>query len=444
MNDRFLASFFIVPMLFGCSTTVSMTTGDTGATNDTDLARDVEQQRDVLVADAGQGVDSNVLVDVRNPDASLGDTGPLTDAGVCSNVIWVDSEPTQRSVSMTVPLRLLSTGSTFEFFYQHTDFTPCDSPCPVVVEVPSMGTARELRPAYWAPTNPDALSVGVVEGSPIFMTRRGTEITWIRGAPSTGSRWLTGTTRDVATRLPAAATLADVATDATSLRLYFASHRMTGRMGEFDNFVLHEMNLDGTYVGTRTGADPFLTFPHRDLSLNSGADFVVAGIQNWDFPPTVQFTGLRTRFSTDGSSCGMDAYALTSSGATEVAAVHGCRANAANSELRILLRRAGAADTEAVLATDRFSEADSAVAIANRQEGGWVAAYWNTAGGLSIVLVERNLTVSHRAVVPGPAFFWAETFPGPIALAQTLDGTYAVAWSAGGGGAIQRFRLSCM
>jgi hypothetical protein len=125
--------------------------------------------------------------------------------------------------------------------------------------------------------------------------------------------------------------------------------------------------------------------------------------------------------------------------------VHGCRLGSDRSH--VWFQRGGILSSTtrlaSIIATDRFVEDDSALAVHAIAGGGWLAAYWNQDGLLAIVQVNSDGTVARRFIVPGPQFFWAETFPGAIALSQNQDGTFAVAWSASGAGALQRFTLGC-
>lgn len=260
--------------------------------------------------------------------------------------------------------------------------------------------------------------------------------------------WFEGTTRDFAAQVPAGHLLAEVAIDGITSRLYFATHRDPGLSDRyFDSFALHGFALDGSDL-RETEVDPFTDMEHTQLQLHAGErDFIAAGIQRWDFPPSVQIDGLANDFGTNGSSCGTDDYALASS-ATKIGIAYGCGAGSARSELRIRLDTTGATEFEALIASDRFFEATSPLAVQHNPENdGWVVAYWNQDGLLAVTSLNADLTVAARAIVPGPSFAWAETFPGPIALSRNTDGTFAIGWSATNGGdgtgALQRFTLGC-
>jgi hypothetical protein len=232
--------------------------------------------------------------------------------------------------------------------------------------------------------------------------------------------------------------------------------------GYYDSFALHRVLGLGFGLGyDRVLADdPFLGYEHTQLQLVSeSSDLFVAGIQRVSLPPpvggpspgivplvSVAMVGTARGFplSTFSLSCGADAYALASQG-PEVAGVHGCRLGSDRSH--VWFQRGGILSSTtrlaSIIATDRFVEDDSALAVHAIAGGGWLAAYWNQDGLLAIVQVNSDGTVARRFIVPGPQFFWAETFPGAIALSQNQDGTFAVAWSASGAGALQRFTLGC-
>ena len=405
----------------------------------------------VCVASAGCYDSTNVLSQDAGPDVSTSDATSLapdaffasdaqsTDAGACTGVTWIDPVPTQYEMSRDVPLQLASITNTFELFFQNVNLAPCDSPCPVVVEAPSRGDVGSMRPAYWAPINPDGLAIGTVSGTPVFAAYRGSELSFVTGTPSTSATWFEGITRDFAAQIPADHQLAAIGMYGT--RLYFATQRDPGLSDRYyDSFALHMVSIDGTYDRVLADLSPFSGFEHTQLQLLSEeSDLYVAGIQRWDFPPTVQFDGTATSFGTNGSSCGTDAYALASQG-TEVAVAYGCRLGSDRSHLTLSTQ---APRTATVIATDRFVDDDSTLAIHAIAGGGWLVAYWNQGGFLAIVQVRNDHTVARRFIVPGPQFFWAETFPGAIALSQNQDGTFAVAWSASGAGALQRFTLGC-
>lgn len=398
----------------------------------------------VLSQDAGPDaatVDPNTDARPATPDAPSADA-PNLDAGTCEGVTWIDPVPTRYEMSRTVGLQLMSLTNTFELFFQNANPVACDGPCPVVVEAPSRGAASALRPAYWAPFDPDGLAVGIVNGMPVFAAYRGNEISWATGTPTTSANWLEATPHDYAAQVPSGHELAAIGMQGT--RLYFATQRDQGLSnGYYDSFALHAVAIDGAYEGVRTEANPFGEFEHSQLHLISEAsDLFVAGIQRWDFPPTVQFAGITSRFGADGSSCGTDAYALAAAG-SEVGLAFGCRQGPTRGTVMLMARTPAVFERETVIATDRFVDDDSTLAIHPIDGGGWLAAYWNQDGLLAIVQVSADHAVIRRFIVPGPQFFWAETFPGPIALSQNQDGTFAVAWSTSGEGALQRFTLGC-
>lgn len=389
----------------------------------------------VETTDARTVIDAHVEVDAHDPTP-------------CTGVRWIDPTPALFSVSTTVPLRLISTGTLFEFFFQNTDPVACDGPCPVVTEASSRGVLASLRPAYWAPFNPDGLAVGIIGGSPVFAAHRGTEVSWVMGTPATNPRWFEGTTRDFAAQVPTGHLLAEVAVDGITSRLYFATHRDRGMSDRyFDAFALQGIALDGGDL-REAEVDPFNAMEHTRLRLHAGErDLIVAGIQRWDFPASVQIDGLANDFGINGSSCGTDDFAIASN-TTDIAIAHGCGAGSARAEVRVLLETPLSAERDAAIASDRFVETDSPLAVQfNPESGGWVVAYWNQDGLLAVTAVNADLTVAIRAIVPGPSFAWAETFPGPIALSRNADGTFAIAWSATDGGdgtgALQRFTLGC-
>jgi hypothetical protein len=407
----------------------------------------------VLTRDGG-GDATSAPIDARTApvDARAAADAPIApplDGASCEGprIAWIDETPTTiELVSQIVP-RLIASPEGFEFFYQGLGPSPCDGPCPMLARVPTRGPQPTDHPAaYWAgTTRPDALFAGIsAGGAPAFATLDGTELAWIIGAPSEGGGdWHTGGRADLSILIPATdgRELAAVAFVPNELRLFLGTHRSAAD-GRFEGFTLREMRIDEVLmpIAVREVA-PFTGFPYWQATVEiDERGGIVAGLQDYDFPAAVQVGTLGVGALFAGTSCGVDAYDALPLAGDRVVVAEGCRG-----ELRLDFRAGDLAPRIVTLATDRFAEDATPIAAIVGEGGGLVVAYWNAGGELAVMSVSgTDHGVRASAIVPGPTFYWAETFARSAALARHADGTYAVSWSLTlGGAAVQRFTIEC-
>lgn len=404
--------------------------------------------------DAGARADA-AAVDAAAPlDAGAADSGAVEvdggaqppDAGVaCEQLRWIDEAPTMLPISGTIPHQLLASADGFELFYQHETFEACDGPCPMLRRVPTRGEEVYRAVAYWAMSpDPVRLFAGIsTDGTAGFAAQSGDELRWVLGLPTPAAGWQSGGRAPLSSLVEPGAgmVLADVALLPSARRLFFASQRVAAR--GFEDFTLRELQIDEMLqpIAVRP-MRAFGGFPYFAPSLNANADgaVIVAGLQEWDFPPAVVLGALEgPGFDLLGSSCGVDAYRVLPIFGDVAAVLQGCRET-----LELDRRTTVAPRRTSVVATDRFAEDSSPLGMVEDGAGGMVIAYWRGAGDLMVKHVSPEAAVLSEAVVPGAGFAWAEIFPRTLALARHRDGTFAIAWAASlGGGALQRFTLRC-
>lgn len=406
------------------------------------------QEADAGLAD-GRAEDAAPPLDAATEDAGVAEPdggAQLPDGGVaCEELRWVGEPPTMLPISGAVPHRLLASAQGFELFYQHETFELCDGPCPVLRRVPTRGEDAYRAVAYWAMSpDPVRLFAGISEdGSAGFAAESGGELRWTLGLPTPASGWQSGGRAPLSSLVEPGAgmALADVAILPSARRFFIASQRAVAR--GFEDFALREVQVDELLqpLDLRPmGA--FLGFPYRapSLNVNAAGALIVAGLQDWDFPPTVTLGALEgPGFGILGTSCGVDAYQVLPIFGDVAAVLQGCGAR-----LELDLRTTVAPRRSSVVAADRFAEASSPVALVEDGSAGLVIAYWRGAGDLMVVHVSRDGEILSQGLVPGATFAWAEIIPRTLALARHSDGTFAIAWAVSlGGGALNRFTLGC-
>lgn len=426
----------------------------TGCVSEPVVALRSDAQATARTVDAGQAdaeaEDAAPVLDAAASDAAGAepDAGAqLQDAGLaCEALRWVGEPPAMLPISGSVPHRLLASDQGFELFYQHETFEMCDGPCPVLRRIPTRGEDVYRAVAYWAMSpDPVRLFAGISEdGTAGFAAQSGDELRWIVGLPTpAGEGWTSGGRAPLSSLVEPGEgmVLADVAILPGPRRIFVASQRAALR--GFEDLRLRELEIDEILrpLALRP-LRAFGSFPYAAPSLNTNAAgaLIVAGLQDWDFPPTVTLGTLEgPDFGLLGTSCGVDAYQVLPLLGDVAAVLQGCGAT-----LELDRRTTVAPRRSSVVATDRFAEDSSPVALVEDGRGGMVIAYWRGAGDLMLKHVSPEGSVLSEAVVPGATFAWAEIFPRTLALARHRDGTFAIAWATSlGGGALHRFTLSC-
>jgi len=306
----------------------------------------------VLLFVLGCGRSFEALTPEGDPDGGLADAD-LADAPFCGSDAcgfepdagdaaidtclpggWMPPlTPVLFDASATVPAVVDHDGATFYLAFLNGNPSPCDGACPVVMEATFDGSARVVdtsfvMPAYWSDavttTRLDARKAG--SSSNLLLTSVSeTQVAWQwrplrrEGWQNDGSLGFVGSTFD-ARRVVDVAPLGDHAIPTRASRVAIVHVPETAdENGYFDDLEVVAVDESGTTV---TYDELFPVDGVRAARVVDGSSWI-AGIQGWDFPPTVQLVQVGSATNDIvASSCGVesfDAVATTFEGFVAVA-----------------------------------------------------------------------------------------------------------------------------